>query len=82
MGEFIEADFFGDEVVGQDIAAPDGFEGFADEAGGVVKRGDDLDFGVVDFGRLDFDECACREAAEEIDDAACRARSTPIYCAR
>ena len=38
--------------------------------GRVVERRDDLDFGVVNFGRLDFYEGAGGQAAEEIDDSA------------
>ncbi len=69
MRELIEANLFGDKVVGEDVAAANGFERFADEARRVMERRNNFDFGVVNFGRLDFDELAGGQAAEEIHDA-------------
>src|ERR1700761_3870068 len=67
LRELIEANLFGDEIVGEDVAAANGFERFADEARRVVERRNNFDFGVVDLCGLDFDELASGKATEEID---------------
>src|SRR5215813_1621528 len=54
LRKLIEANFFSDEVVGENVAAANRFQSFADEARRVMKRGNDLDLGIVNFGRLDF----------------------------
>src|SRR5260370_19113729 len=70
LREIGEADFFGDKIVSGNIAAANGFESFAEKAGRVVKGGDELKFGGVNGGRIDFDTRAGRQAAEEIHYAA------------
>src|ERR1700722_20910090 len=70
LRELVETDFFGNEVVGENVAAPNRFERFANEARRVMERRNNLDLGIVNFGRLDFDELAGGQAAEEIHHAA------------
>src|SRR6267378_6636672 len=63
-----ETNFLGDEVVRGDIAAADGFERFADKARGMVERGNQLEFRIMDGGRLNFHARGGGQAAEEIHD--------------
>ena len=62
-----QADFFGDKVMRGNVSTTNGFERFAEKARRVMKRGDELDFRVVEGSRLDFDVRARRQAAKEID---------------
>jgi len=51
--EILEANLLGDEVVREDVAAANGFQGLANEARRVVERGDELDLRIMNRGRLD-----------------------------
>src|SRR5260370_6141868 len=68
--EIGQADFFGDKIVSGNVAAADGFESFAEKAGRMMEGRDELKFGVVNSGRLDFNVRARGQAAEEIHYAA------------
>src|SRR5712675_2721481 len=68
--EVRQANLFGYEVVGQDIAAANGFESFANEARRVMERGDELDLRIVNGGRLDFHARSGGQATKEIHHAA------------
>jgi len=59
-----QTNFFSDKVVRGNISAANGFERFAEKARRVVKRGDELDFGIVNGGRLDFNMRSRGQAAE------------------
>ena len=52
------------------VAAANSFESFSDEARRVMERRNNLDFGIMNMGRLDFDVGAGRQAAEKIYHAA------------
>src|SRR5260370_3408206 len=67
--EILKANLFGDEIVGEDVAAANGFERLANEAGRVMERGDELDLRIVNRGWLDFHARAGGQAAEEIHNA-------------
>src|SRR5579859_5038254 len=47
VGQISEANLFGDEVVGENIAATNSFHGLANEARRVVERRDELDLRVM-----------------------------------
>src|SRR5260370_12954086 len=68
--EIGQGDFFGDKIVSGNVAAADGFESFAEKAGRMMEGRDELKFGVVNSGRLDFNVRAGGQAAEEIHYAA------------
>ncbi len=54
LRQIFEANFLGDEIVGGNVAAPNGFERFANESRSVVKRRNQFDFRIVNCRRLDF----------------------------
>src|SRR5690242_21142271 len=61
-----QTNFLGDKVVRGNVATANGLEGLAEEPRRVVKGGNELDFGIVDGGRLDFEMRAGGQATEEI----------------
>src|SRR6202047_3648772 len=68
--EILKANLLGDEVVGENVAAANGFERLAHEARRVMERGDELYLRIVNYGRLDLHARAGGQAAEEINHAA------------
>src|SRR6202451_868689 len=70
LRKLIEANLFGNEVVGENVATTNRFERFADEARRVMERRNNLDLGIVNLGWLDFDELAGGPGTEEIHHAA------------
>src|ERR1700743_3993805 len=66
LRQLIEANLFGDDIVGEGVAPANRFQRFADEAGRVMERRNNLNLRIVNFGRLDFDELTGRQGAEEI----------------
>src|SRR5450755_4119707 len=66
-GQIGQANFFGDEVGGGNVAAADSFESVANKSRGVVERRNQLDFRIVNGGGLDFHLGAAGQATEEIN---------------
>jgi hypothetical protein len=54
LGQIGQTDFLGHEIVGRDVAAPNGFERIAKESRGMVKGRNQFYFGLGNGGALDF----------------------------
>src|ERR1700732_779761 len=63
--EILKANLFGDEIVREYVATANGFERLANESRRVMEWGDELDFRIVNRGRLDLHARARGQAAEE-----------------
>src|SRR5712692_385558 len=70
IGEISEANLFGDEVEGQNVAAANGFHGLANEPRGVVEWRDELDLRVMNRRGFNLHARARRQSTEKIDHAA------------
>src|SRR5579859_3555088 len=68
LRQFVQGNFFADEILAKNVAATDSLESFANEARRVVERRNQLDLGIV-YGRgVDGNVRAGGQAAEEIHD--------------